>query len=143
MFKACARSRLASHVALAKPRSIAAGQPALQHIIVPLSIERFSGLIPRLRSIPQAPCQPQKRTYATEHAEPHPSTTDPHTTIAAEANARLARHLSTVFSPLEFPPELAARILTHSSFRDWRLAHNARFSFIGASQHPQGHTCPV
>lgn len=43
----------------------------------------------------------------------------------------LAQHLDTVFSPLQFPPELARRILTHASHKHSIHGHNARLSFIG------------
>ncbi|KAJ3553023.1 hypothetical protein NM688_g3839 [Phlebia brevispora] len=59
------------------------------------------------------------------------STAPPTDLPAADAIAPLARHLNRVFSPLQFPPELAARILTHTSYRDWRVANNARLSFVG------------
>lgn len=44
---------------------------------------------------------------------------------------RLAKHLEDVFPPLHFPPDLAARILTHASHKDAIFSHNARLSFIG------------
>lgn len=44
---------------------------------------------------------------------------------------RLANHLDSIFSPLKFPPELANRVLTHSSHRDAAASNNARLSFIG------------
>ena len=43
----------------------------------------------------------------------------------------LKEHLDQLFPPLNFPPELAARILTHSSHPDAVHSHNARMSFIG------------
>ncbi|EJF59875.1 hypothetical protein DICSQDRAFT_64192 [Dichomitus squalens LYAD-421 SS1] len=43
----------------------------------------------------------------------------------------LVRHLNDVFSPLQFPPELASRILTHASHPDAVRRHNARLSFVG------------
>ena len=48
----------------------------------------------------------------------------------------LARHLNEVFSPLQFPPELASRILTHASHPDAARRHNARLSFVGEYMHP-------
>ncbi|EKM61237.1 uncharacterized protein PHACADRAFT_156461 [Phanerochaete carnosa HHB-10118-sp] len=45
--------------------------------------------------------------------------------------SKLAQHLNRVFAPLQFPPELAARILTHQSHRHGVLTNNARLSFIG------------
>lgn len=44
----------------------------------------------------------------------------------------LKEHLDQLFPPLNFPPELATRILTHSSHPDAAHSHNARLSFIGA-----------
>ncbi|KAI0767632.1 ribonuclease-III-like-domain-containing protein [Fomes fomentarius] len=43
----------------------------------------------------------------------------------------LSEHLNKVFSPLQFPPELARRILTHASHPDASLSHNGRLSFVG------------
>ncbi|KAH9944914.1 ribonuclease-III-like-domain-containing protein [Amylocystis lapponica] len=43
----------------------------------------------------------------------------------------MAQHLNSQFPPLKFPPELAARVLTHASHPDAVLRHNARMSFIG------------
>ena len=40
-------------------------------------------------------------------------------------------HLNQVFSPLQFPKELAKRLLTHSSHNAAASGHNARFSFLG------------
>lgn len=43
----------------------------------------------------------------------------------------LKEHLDQLFPPLNFPPELSTRILTHSSHPDAAHSHNARLSFIG------------
>ncbi|PIL28896.1 hypothetical protein GSI_08942 [Ganoderma sinense ZZ0214-1] len=43
----------------------------------------------------------------------------------------LVQHLNNIFSPLQFPPELASRILTHASHPDATRRHNARLSFVG------------
>lgn len=43
----------------------------------------------------------------------------------------MEQHLNSLFPPLKFPPELAARILTHTSHPDAIYRHNARLSFIG------------
>ena len=64
--------------------------------------------------------------YSTRHAEDHP--------IASRGpydDARLAAHLSSVFRSLEFPPELARRILTHGSHKAAIHGHNGRLGFIG------------
>lgn len=45
---------------------------------------------------------------------------------------KMTAHLNRVFAPLQFPPELAARILTHVSHKHSVLSSNARLSFIGA-----------
>ncbi|KAI0094939.1 ribonuclease-III-like-domain-containing protein [Irpex rosettiformis] len=45
--------------------------------------------------------------------------------------SELAAHLNTTFSPLQFPPELAARILTHQSHKHAAISSNTRLSFIG------------
>ncbi|KAI0687775.1 ribonuclease-III-like-domain-containing protein [Cytidiella melzeri] len=43
----------------------------------------------------------------------------------------LAAHLNRTFSPLQFPPALAARILTHQSHKHAIISSNTRLSFIG------------
>ncbi len=43
----------------------------------------------------------------------------------------LVDHLNRVFSPLQFPPDLASRILTHASHPDAKRRHNGRLSFVG------------
>ncbi|EIM91859.1 uncharacterized protein STEHIDRAFT_151216 [Stereum hirsutum FP-91666 SS1] len=43
----------------------------------------------------------------------------------------MAEHLNEVFAPLEFPPEVAQRVLTHLSHKDAVQGHNARFAFMG------------
>jgi hypothetical protein len=49
-------------------------------------------------------------------------------------DSRFARHLNEQFYPLQFPPELARRILTHGSHQRAAInGHNARLSFIGTS----------
>jgi len=40
-------------------------------------------------------------------------------------------HLNGVFPPLQFPPELARRVLTHGSHKAAVEGHNSRFSFMG------------
>jgi len=43
-----------------------------------------------------------------------------------------AEHLNGLFPTLQFPPELARRILTHGSHPAAIHGHNAAYSFIGA-----------
>lgn len=74
----------------------------------------------------------QHRTYSATQR-----TQQPQTSIAASIAKlpdvpKLAQHLNHVFAPLQFPPELAARILTHQSHKHSALTNNARLSFIGA-----------
>ena len=54
------------------------------------------------------------------------------TPASADVSGSLARHLDETFAPLEFPPALAQRILTHLSHRDSVIGHNSRFAFLGA-----------
>ncbi|KAF7349172.1 RNase III domain-containing protein [Mycena sanguinolenta] len=42
-----------------------------------------------------------------------------------------AEHLNGIFTPLKFPLELSARVLTHASHPAAFHGHNAQFSFIG------------
>ncbi|KAJ7637047.1 ribonuclease-III-like-domain-containing protein [Roridomyces roridus] len=49
----------------------------------------------------------------------------------AKPDEVFAGHLDGLFSPLKFPLELAARVLTHASHPAAYHGHNAQFSFIG------------
>ncbi|KAH7912613.1 hypothetical protein BJ138DRAFT_1171799 [Hygrophoropsis aurantiaca] len=40
-------------------------------------------------------------------------------------------HLNSIFPPLQFPPPIAQRILTHGSHKAATHGHNGRFSFMG------------
>ncbi|KAI0788652.1 ribonuclease-III-like-domain-containing protein [Abortiporus biennis] len=75
------------------------------------------------------------RTYSTEATVTKSSSPQPPSLSAqsspTDSSVYLAKHLSTLFSPLQFPQELATRILTHASHRDAHISHNARLSFIG------------
>jgi hypothetical protein len=49
-----------------------------------------------------------------------------------------AEHLNGLFPALQFPPELARRILTHASHPAAKYGHNAAYSFMGSfSYHGQ------
>jgi len=52
--------------------------------------------------------------------------------LPPENESHLAEHLNGLFHPLQFPPELARRILTHASHPAAINGHNARLSFMGA-----------
>ena len=58
------------------------------------------------------------------------------TPSSPDVSESLARHLDKTFAPLEFPPSLAQRILTHLSHRDSVIGHNSRFAFLGAFLKP-------
>ncbi|GJE85718.1 ribonuclease-III-like-domain-containing protein [Phanerochaete sordida] len=75
----------------------------------------------------------QHRSYARQHtAQPqHPRTSIDSAITELPDTSKLTQHLDRVFAPLQFPPELAARILTHQSHRHGVLTNNARLSFIG------------
>lgn len=48
--------------------------------------------------------------------------------------SRFSRHLNEQFAPLNFPSELARRILTHGSHAKAPMdGHNARLAFVGTS----------
>ena len=53
------------------------------------------------------------------------------TPSSGDVSESLAQHLNETFPPLEFPPALAQRVLTHLSHRDSLTGHNSRFSFLG------------
>ncbi|CCL99360.1 uncharacterized protein FIBRA_01378 [Fibroporia radiculosa] len=75
----------------------------------------------------------QQSPRPSGHAHPPPPATPRQNDPSGSASdfTGLQAHLDTVFSPLKFPPELAARILTHASHPDALQRHNARLSFIG------------
>ncbi|KIJ63789.1 hypothetical protein HYDPIDRAFT_112748 [Hydnomerulius pinastri MD-312] len=81
----------------------------------------------------------QTHSEASSEAAPSGSTTgnygSPHATESnfsfAEDGARMAAHLNSVFHSLEFPPELAQRVLTHGSHKAAIHGHNARLGFVG------------
>ena len=50
----------------------------------------------------------------------------------AKKEAQFQEYLNRLLSPLQFPPELAQRVLTHGSHYLARRGHNAGLSFIGA-----------
>lgn len=53
--------------------------------------------------------------------------------IASSAvDSPFSAHLNSVFAPLQFPPELAKRILTHGSHKEAIHGHNGRLAFVGA-----------
>ena len=56
-----------------------------------------------------------------------------HTTSRVPNNddTRFSVHLNSIFQSLDFPPELARRILTHGSHKDAIHGHNGRLAFIG------------
>jgi hypothetical protein len=47
-----------------------------------------------------------------------------------------AEHLNGLFPTLQFPPELARRILTHGSHPAATYGHNAAYSFMGTFRSP-------
>ncbi|KAJ6571870.1 ribonuclease-III-like-domain-containing protein [Mycena capillaripes] len=49
----------------------------------------------------------------------------------AKPDQIFAEHLNGLFSPLKFPQELSARVLTHASHPAAFHGHNAQFAFIG------------
>jgi len=74
--------------------------------------------------------KPSARTYSTDTTASG-SRTSGQEQRAVGQSSQLVEHLNTVFSPLQFPPELATRILTHASHKDAAVSHNARLGFIG------------
>ena len=52
-------------------------------------------------------------------------------TASSTAESPFSAHLDAVFAPLQFPPELAKRILTHGSHKEATHGHNGRLSFVG------------
>jgi hypothetical protein len=92
-----------------------------------------------------------RRLHARAEAEAVPSTfhhpTDEGQRITTPASANvselLARHLNKTFAPLEFPPTLAQRILTHLSHHDSAIGHNSRFAFLGVFYNDSSHFLSV
>ncbi|PPQ72688.1 hypothetical protein CVT25_012289 [Psilocybe cyanescens] len=65
--------------------------------------------------------QSENSNQESENTEPQESRVPPH----------FAEYMDRLFSPLQFPPELAQRVLTHNSHALARRGHNAGLSFIG------------
>ena len=47
------------------------------------------------------------------------------------SDSYFVEHLNGLFPPLQFPPELARRVLTHGSHPSAASGHNAGLRFIG------------
>ncbi|CAG7847311.1 SubName: Full=Uncharacterized protein {ECO:0000313/EMBL:CCA72036.1} [Serendipita indica DSM 11827] len=58
-------------------------------------------------------------------------TLDRHHPPAPTDNKKVVEHLRATFPPLEFPEDVALRIITHSSWKGGAEGHNARLAFIG------------
>ncbi|KAF8548824.1 hypothetical protein OG21DRAFT_1448664 [Imleria badia] len=76
---------------------------------------------------------PVQANFSTRHAQ---SISEDHPSSHADSrrpddDARFAAHLNSVFRSLEFPPELARRMLTHGSHKAAIHGHNGRLGFIG------------
>jgi len=65
--------------------------------------------------------------YATAHPPAERRVTAP----PNAAPELLSQHLNKTFAPLQFPPTVAQRILTHLSHLDSVIGHNSRFAFLG------------
>ncbi|KAJ7484621.1 hypothetical protein FB451DRAFT_1084094 [Mycena latifolia] len=69
------------------------------------------------------------RPQSTRHGESGSS--QPAHRRPAKPDEIFSDHLNGLFSPLKFPMELSARVLTHASHPAASHGHNAQFSFIG------------
>ena len=67
----------------------------------------------------------QGQSISEDHASSHMASR------GSDDDARFAAHLNSVFRSLEFPPELARRMLTHGSHKAAIHGHNGRLGFIG------------
>lgn len=125
------RGRILAHGIISRPATVALNGTCLSWFLrfgsdepVGLRREVFRG-----RTL-------QHRSYAVDRrqaAQPqHPRTSIDAAIAELPDTSKLTQHLNRVFAPLQFPPELAARILTHQSHRHGVLTNNARLSFIGA-----------
>lgn len=52
-------------------------------------------------------------------------------TETGHPTSHLTAHVNELFQPLEFPDELARRMLTHATHKDGKHGHNARLAFMG------------
>ncbi|EIW77369.1 hypothetical protein CONPUDRAFT_92511 [Coniophora puteana RWD-64-598 SS2] len=71
-----------------------------------------------------------KRTYSTPSTE---TTTAPGVSEVSlnKYEAACTNHLNSLFSPLDFPPEISRRLLTHASHPTAIHGHSGRFGFLG------------
>jgi hypothetical protein len=74
---------------------------------------------------------PRERTRDDEGREERQE--DETSDSIAKKEAQFQEYLNRLLSPLQFPPELAQRVLTHGSHYLARRGHNAGLSFIGVS----------
>jgi hypothetical protein len=44
----------------------------------------------------------------------------------------VVQHLQELFPPLDFPVDVALRVITHASWKGGEEGHNARMAFLGA-----------
>jgi hypothetical protein len=88
----------------------------------------------RSYSTPQATKQQQPKHMQpwTPPAQQQPRTAITQAILDMPSTPKMVDHLNRLFAPLEFPPELAARILVHTSHKDAAVTNNARLGFLGA-----------
>ncbi|TFK49476.1 hypothetical protein OE88DRAFT_1633124 [Heliocybe sulcata] len=70
--------------------------------------------------------RPSRRT--SSGPRPTATTSRPRTEYST---GHLTEHLNKVFAPLDFPHDLARRLLTHQHHADANSGHNGRFAFLG------------
>ncbi|KAI0348377.1 hypothetical protein BDW22DRAFT_1366032 [Trametopsis cervina] len=118
MSKALARWRVASNVVSKPTRSFAST----------LNLQRAAAAHAHKTHITRSYSSTQ-RPPVQEHTEPHES----YPVLLSQLSdlPELAAHLNETFAPLEFSPELAARILTHPGHKHASISSNSRLSFIG------------
>ncbi|KAG6332949.1 hypothetical protein ID866_6144 [Astraeus odoratus] len=78
-----------------------------------------------------APPRTQIARSSTSSSSVTASTSTPSTPASTPVDTHFSAHLNKVLTPLQFPPELARRILTHSSHKEAVDGHNGRLAFVG------------
>lgn len=139
---ACARSIIPGKVGAFSDQSLllcsfvvarAYTQAALQRRPIP---QKHTTPLPR----PTRTLKPRNDVYyppdlKESHDQLSGSSTDEHSEGRRSLESRVPEHfaeyLNRLFAPLEFPPELAQRVLTHNSHVLARRGHNASLSFTG------------
>lgn len=87
----------------------------------------------QFRSLSNSQAQLQQRTLPAQPSGRRAASSSGPSLTRRDGAVNPEEHLNSLFAPLQFPAELADRMLTHGSHSSAKIRHNARLSFMGAS----------